>query len=82
MSTAGERIADCREDDPYRAFRHGANLVREALSSLQDEHDLTDLEMITILNEHQRTLLNAIERDRIESAQELPDETPRDLESS
>jgi hypothetical protein len=55
-------------DDPYRSFRHGSNLVRESLSDLQDEHDLTDLEMITILNEHQRTLLNAIERDRIESA--------------
>jgi hypothetical protein len=43
--------------DVWRDYRRGANAVEAALIDLQGQHGLTDLEMITVLEDYQRTLL-------------------------
>jgi len=45
-------------EDKLRSFRSGANAIRAALHALQEEHSLTDLEVVSVLNEHQRGILN------------------------
>lgn len=44
-------------DQVWRHYRRGANAVERALIDLQEEHQLTNLEMIKALHDHQRTLL-------------------------
>ena len=46
-----------RADEVWRAYRRGANAVEKALIDLQAEHRLSNLEMIKVLHDYQRTLL-------------------------
>ena len=44
-------------DEVWRAYRRGANAVEKTLIDLQAEHRLSNLEMIKVLHDYQRTLL-------------------------
>ena len=46
-----------RASEVWRDYRRGANAVEAALIDLQGQHGLTDLEMVTALEDYQRTLL-------------------------
>lgn len=47
-----------------QSFRNGANAVRTALLILQEKHGLTDLEMVSVLNEHERSILSDMVREQ------------------
>ena len=49
--------SDEAADEVWRDYRRGANAVEKALIDLQVEHRLSNLEMIKVLHDYQRTLL-------------------------
>ena len=56
MGTVSEPGEDA-VSEVWRAYRRSANAVEKALIDLQAEHRLSNLEMIRVLHDYQRTLL-------------------------
>ena len=45
------------DEEVWHIYRGGANAIEKALIDLQAEHRLSNLEMIKVLHDYQRTLL-------------------------